>query len=502
MTQSRKSTKFLLIAAAFFLILSGALFLSDYAEAWKCGASCPPTTGSPDPFTLSSISSCSPASVNLSWTASAGANGYRVNKCEGAGCAPATNISGILPTSQLSFSDANVITGTTYGYQVMGTNANGQAYTNIVYATGPNCVVPNQPPVANATISTDGISYSDSITVTRGVPTPIYLSAAGSSDPDGWSDIQDNGRCEWNNNLNQGAPIFDSTINNPVSPVACDVNSIPNPTTFNDASDTYTYQVLRIFDGTDFSNTDTVQVIVSAVPTYTLIVKSTVVSGASITGSLASAGGTANPAGYTRTFDSGTSVALTALPVAGFTFDGWSVGCTGANPCGVTMDFNKTVIANYSIVAITSLSCSVAQSAILRGESATWNANATGGTPPLTFTWTSNNAEGPSGTGNPKTVPYNQTGTKTGSVRVTDAMAQSFGPVSCNNSLTVADPECADNDDNDGDGLKNCEDPGCHTDGNPNNPLSCDPTDDDETNSTFREIFIPFRRALAMMLGI
>lgn len=442
----------------------------------------------------------------------------------------------------------------------------------------------NQPPVANATISTDGVNYFNAVTVTRGVQTPIYLSAAGSSDFNGWGDIQDNGKCEWNNNLNQGAPVFDSTINNPSSPAACNVNSIPNPTTFNDAPGAYTYQVLRIFDGTDFSNTDTVQVIVSAVPTFalnvnstgatgvimsgspagalgvtpyanslspgtpvtltappvagfafngwsgactgvnpcnvimdankavtanytavastfTLIVKSTIASGASITGSPPSAGGTANPAGYTRTFDSGTPVTLTSNPVAGFAFNGWSVGCTGPNPCGVTMDSNKTVIANYSIVAITSLACSVSPSSILQGESATWTADATGGTPPYTFTWTSNNAEGPSGTGNSKIVQYNQTGTKTGSVSVVDSMAQSLGPVSCDNSLTVTVPECADGDDNDGDGLVNCEDPGCHTDGNPNNPLSCDPDDDDETNSTFREIFIPFRRALAMMFG-
>lgn len=40
--------------------------------------------------------------------------------------------------------------------------------------------------------------------------------------------------------------------------------------------------------------------------------------------------------------------------------------------------------------------------------------------------------------------------------------------------------ECADNRDNDGDGLIDERDPGCHTDGNPNNPDSYDPTDDSE----------------------
>ena len=50
-------------------------------------------------------------------------------------------------------------------------------------------------------------------------------------------------------------------------------------------------------------------------------------------------------------------------------------------------------------------------------------------------------------------------------------------------SLSVA-PEagtqCTDTIDNDGDGVADTNDPGCHTDGNPANPASFDPTDDDE----------------------
>ncbi len=40
--------------------------------------------------------------------------------------------------------------------------------------------------------------------------------------------------------------------------------------------------------------------------------------------------------------------------------------------------------------------------------------------------------------------------------------------------------QCADKKDNDGDGLVDAKDGGCHTDGNPNNPDSYDPTDDSE----------------------
>jgi LPXTG-motif cell wall-anchored protein len=43
--------------------------------------------------------------------------------------------------------------------------------------------------------------------------------------------------------------------------------------------------------------------------------------------------------------------------------------------------------------------------------------------------------------------------------------------------------QCTDGQDNDGDKKIDGTDPGCHTDGNPGNPSSFDPTDDDETDS-------------------
>ncbi len=43
-------------------------------------------------------------------------------------------------------------------------------------------------------------------------------------------------------------------------------------------------------------------------------------------------------------------------------------------------------------------------------------------------------------------------------------------------------PQCSDGVDNDGDGVADAADPGCHTDGNPNNPDSYDPTDDSEAD--------------------
>ncbi len=48
--------------------------------------------------------------------------------------------------------------------------------------------------------------------------------------------------------------------------------------------------------------------------------------------------------------------------------------------------------------------------------------------------------------------------------------------------LPAEEPQCSDGIDNDGDGLIDENDPGCHTDGNKNNPGSYDPEDNDETD--------------------
>ena len=148
-------------------------------------------------------------------------------------------------------------------------------YSNPVYTCSCPITPPPPPPPANtapiavATISKDGSTYADSISVTQGVATPIYLSAAGSSDPNGWTDptngVSSGGKCEWNKDLNQGTPTFEQTVNDPASPSACNI-SLGNKT-FNDAPGTYTYQILRITDKPGLqSNIDTVSVIIVQSP--------------------------------------------------------------------------------------------------------------------------------------------------------------------------------------------------------------------------------------------
>jgi len=149
-------------------------------------------------------------------------------------------------------------------------------YSNEAPITLPSCVV-NQPPIAVAKISKDGTTYDNSITVTKGVPTNIWLAAdkpngAGSSDPNGWTDavngVSSDGRCEWNSNLDQNtSQSWDSRVDKfiykPPAPGGC--NILLDNITFNDNPDTYIYQVLRITDnlGTP-SNIATVSVKVEA----------------------------------------------------------------------------------------------------------------------------------------------------------------------------------------------------------------------------------------------
>jgi hypothetical protein len=46
-------------------------------------------------------------------------------------------------------------------------------------------------------------------------------------------------------------------------------------------------------------------------------------------------------------YDVGTNVTLTATPLSGFAFSGWSGDCSGTSPCIVTMNGDKTVTANF-----------------------------------------------------------------------------------------------------------------------------------------------------------
>ncbi|MBI2022577.1 hypothetical protein HYS97_01875, partial [Candidatus Daviesbacteria bacterium] len=102
----------------------------------------------------------------------------------------------------------------------------------------------NQPPSAVAQISLDGITYSNAVTVSQGVPVSVYLSASDSSDSDGWTSsngVSSGGKCEWNTDLNQDPATYEQTVSDPAAPSACNVYL--GQKTFNDLPGTYTYNV-------------------------------------------------------------------------------------------------------------------------------------------------------------------------------------------------------------------------------------------------------------------
>ena len=61
-------------------------------------------------------------------------------------------------------------------------------------------------------------------------------------------------------------------------------------------------------------------------------------------------GGTTDPAAGVHAYAYGTVVAVTATPATGYAFASWSGACTGAGACSVTMDADKTVTANFTLI--------------------------------------------------------------------------------------------------------------------------------------------------------
>ena len=66
----------------------------------------------------------------------------------------------------------------------------------------------------------------------------------------------------------------------------------------------------------------------------------------------------------------------------------------------------------------------------------------------------------------------------------TDGNPGNPGSYNPNDNDESSPPQCSDTFDNDGDGLPDSQDPGCHTDGNAGNPASYNPNDNSEAGGT------------------
>jgi hypothetical protein len=117
---------------------------SDAAGNTSTGATASATPTAPDttPPTVPSGLSATGASssqVNLSWTAATdtvGVTGYRVERCQGAGC---SSFSQVATPTGTTYSDTGLLAGTPYSYRVRATDAAGNlsGYSSTASATTP-----------------------------------------------------------------------------------------------------------------------------------------------------------------------------------------------------------------------------------------------------------------------------------------------------------------------------------------------------------------------------
>jgi chitodextrinase len=100
----------------------------------------------PAAVTVTSVSS---TALSVSWTAATdnfGVTGYRVERCQGAGCTAFT----LLPTATTSpYSDTGLVAATSYSYRVRATDAAGNLGP---YSSATATTVPPAPPTAPATV--------------------------------------------------------------------------------------------------------------------------------------------------------------------------------------------------------------------------------------------------------------------------------------------------------------------------------------------------------------
>src|SRR6266849_3400570 len=121
--------------AATFTFSRADTYLAQMA-AFKAGGGSADTTPPTAPSNLVATAA-SGAQINLSWTASTdnvGVTGYRVERCQGAGCSIFVQIA--TPTGT-TYSDSGLQASTSYSYRVRATDAAGNlsAYSNTASAT-------------------------------------------------------------------------------------------------------------------------------------------------------------------------------------------------------------------------------------------------------------------------------------------------------------------------------------------------------------------------------
>ena len=127
--------------------------LSPYSNTASATTPTPDTTPPSQPGTLSATA-VSGGEVDLSWGASTddvGVTGYKVERCQGAGC---TNFAQIATPAGTSYKDTSVSASTSYSYRVRATDAAGQPEHLLEHRNRPDAR--HDPAVAAGDVVRDG----------------------------------------------------------------------------------------------------------------------------------------------------------------------------------------------------------------------------------------------------------------------------------------------------------------------------------------------------------
>lgn len=151
--------------------------LSAYSNTASATTQAPPDTQAPTAPTSLTATPVSSTQINLAWAASTdnvGVTGYRVERCQGAGC---SNFAQIATPTSTTFSNTGLSASTSYSYRVRAVDAAGNLspYTSTVSASTqapPDTQAPTAPtnltatPVSSSQINLTWAASTDNVGVT------------------------------------------------------------------------------------------------------------------------------------------------------------------------------------------------------------------------------------------------------------------------------------------------------------------------------------------------
>jgi chitodextrinase len=146
--------------------------LSAYSSTATTSTPAAPDTTPPTAPTNLAATAASSSQINLSWTASTdnvGITGYKVERCQGAGC---SNFAQIAAPASTTFSDTGLTASTSYSYRVRSTDAAGNLSSYSGTATASTPTAPDTTPPTAPT----------NLAVTATSTTQINLSWTASTD--------------------------------------------------------------------------------------------------------------------------------------------------------------------------------------------------------------------------------------------------------------------------------------------------------------------------------